>query len=239
MPRIPSANPDFDKIETPSRDPKYRHGLSERRSFIPMAFQVTSPVTGLCLLPHALVMHVNPASLSISHNKKVERIQTRGGWVEQHWGDDLDEISADGSTGAFMNVFTGLSAIMRKRTIAYDRYRDLYDLYRNNGSVYDPFGNIVLQGDIMLMFDKAKYLGYFRQFETEETEDSPFAFHTSWSFKVTQTLIELPLTPAGPILRPQFQTQNTLHSNAGSTLLDTKQSQNTQASVSVAVANKG
>lgn len=220
MPRIHSANPDFQRVDTPTRDPAYRHGLDERKQFIPVAFQVTSPFTGLSLLPHALVMHVNPSTFNESNTKKVERIQTRGGFVEQHWPDDLDEISADGSTGAFMNAFTGTASIMRQRTIAWDRFRDLYDLYRNNGSVYDPYGNVVLQGDVRLMYDRGTYLGYFRQFQFEETEDSPFAFHVSWSFKVTRTILKLPLIESNmeiamSMMRsPRFQGDNTLQTKA-------------------------
>lgn len=214
MPRIPSANPDFKQNtgKLPTTTPIYRHGLDERKSFIPMAFQVTSPFDRhACLMPTALVMHVNPANLSITETKKIERIQTRGGFVEQHWGDELTEISADGSTGAFMNIYTGLSSVLRQRTIAWDRYRDLHDLFRNNGSVYDPYGNIVLQGQVMVMFDRGTYIGTFRTFESEETEDTPFAFHISWSFKVEETILKLPfLLSAGSTMSPAFQSQNAL-----------------------------
>lgn len=216
MPRIPSANPDFDANPVlPTNDPVYRHGMDERQQFIPMAFQITSPFDSMrCLMPHALVLHVNPSTINESKNKRIERFQTRGGWVEQHWQDELDEISCDGSTGAFMNVLTGLASILRQRTIAWDRFRDLYDLYRNNGSVYDPYGNIVLQGDVMLMYDRGTYIGYFKQFDFEETDDSPFAFKMSWTFKVTQTLLKLPVTSAQPTPSPAFQSRNTLSPGA-------------------------
>jgi hypothetical protein len=150
-------------------------------------------------------MHVNPSSLNETHTKKTERFQTRGGWVEQHWGDELTEISASGSTGAFMNVYTGLSSILRQRTIAWDRYRDLYDIYHNNAAVHDPFGNVVLQGQIMLMYDRGTYMGRFRDFEVEETDESPFAFSLSWSFKVEQTILQVAYPLGSPAIRtPQF-----------------------------------
>ncbi len=166
-------------------------------------------------------MHVNPQTWSETHTKKVERFQTRGGFVEQHWGDELSEISADGSTGAFMNIYTGLTSVMRQRTIAWDRYRDLHDLYRNNGSLHDPFGNIVLQGDVMLMYDRATYIGFFEKFSVEETDDQPFAFKISWSFKVRQELMKIPNLVTDPNKRgklnsnaisraPQFQLRNAL-----------------------------
>jgi hypothetical protein len=209
MARINSANPDFSANTSPTTRPVYRHGLEERRSFIPMAFQVTSPLNPrMALLPHALVLHVNPQSLAESHTKKIERIQTRGGFVEQHWGDELSEMSADGVTGAFMNIYTGLSSVMRQKSIAWDRYRDLYDLYRNNGSVHDPFGNIVLQGRIMLMYDRGTYFGHFKTFEVEETDDSPFMFKINWTFKVQETVLQIPYSAGAVPNGPSFQSHN-------------------------------
>lgn len=192
MPTIPSANPNFQKVPTPGTETGYLHPLERKKGGIPLAFQITSPFDRRrVLLPHALVMHVNPASLNETHNKKIERFQTRGGWVEQHWGDELLEMSADGSTGAFVNLYTGLSSVLRQRTIAWDRYRDLYDLYHNNGALYDPFGNLVLSGHILLMYDRGTYLGRFRSFDVQETDQSPFAFTLSWSFKVEHTILQM------------------------------------------------
>lgn len=192
MPNIPSANPDFQRVNPPDGETGYLHPMERRKGAIPMAFQITSPFDRKkILLPHALVLHVNPANLQETHNKRIERFQTRGGWVEQHWGDQLVEISADGSTGAFMHIFTGLTSVLRQRTIAWDRYRDLHDLYHNNGAVHDPFGNVVLQGHIMLMYDRGTFLGSFRSFEVDETDESPFAFSLNWSFKIEYTTLKV------------------------------------------------
>ncbi len=193
MARINSASPDFELLEKPGTEYGYIHGSDVRRNLMPVAFQITSPFDRrLALLPHALVMHVNPANWNENHTKKIERIQTRGGWVEQHWFDDLAEVSADGSTGAFVNLYTGVSSVLRQRTIAWDRYRDLYDLFHNNGSVYDPSGNIVLQGNVLLLYDRGSYIGYFTSFDVEETDESPFAFQVSWAFKVEETIMRIP-----------------------------------------------
>lgn len=194
MPYVRSSNADALAVTIPSTETGYVHGADSRSGFIPMAFQVTSPFNYTqVLLPHALVLHVNPATYSENHAKKVERIQTRGGWVEQHWPDDHIEISADGSTGTFMNIYTGLSSVIRQQTIAWDRFRDLHDLYHNNGSIYDPTGAVVLQGMIRLIYDRGSYLGTFRTFEFEETVESPFAFRMSWTFKSEYTIYEYPL----------------------------------------------
>lgn len=217
MPHIRSANPDSNLLQVPSSDPDYAHGLERRKTVIPMAFQITSPFNShRVLLPHALVMHINPQNYTENHTKKVERIQTRGGFVEQHWGDELTQINADGTTGAFMNLYTGLSSVLRHKTIAWDRYRDLHDLYRNNGSVYDPYGNIVLQGHVMLMYDRGTYIGSFHSFEVEETDDQPFAFRVSWTFKVDEEIMKIPGLSINPAARgvanyvnaPDFQSRN-------------------------------
>lgn len=231
MPIIKSPNADLKRLEVPTEDPQYPHpvetergvvlngspqlngaaGIAATRTAIPMAFQVTSPFNRRrVLLPHALVLHVNPSSLQETHNQKVERFQTRGGYVEQHWGHDLIEIAAEQSTGAFMHIKTGLTSVLRQRTIAWDRYRDLHDLYLNNGSVRDPFGNIVLQGNIMLLYDRNIYLGTFRSFSVDETDDSPFAFKLNWAFKVEHSFQKMSGNPFfGPQPRtPSFQLQN-------------------------------
>lgn len=210
MPYLRSANVSQFPALTGPGAPKYHHGVDKRQGYIPLAFQVTSPFDKMrALLPHALIAHVNPMGFNETFTKKVERIQTKGGFVEQHWGDDLGEISVDMSTGAFINLYTGLTSVLRHRTIAWDRYRDLYDLYRNNGSVYDPFGNIVLQGNILLMYDRGTYDGSFRSFTVEETDESPFAFKVSWTFKVETVHYQIPQNAFGLLSRPaSFQSQN-------------------------------
>lgn len=194
MPRIRSATYDqFINRSSLREDSGYKHPAQVRGNAIPMAFQVTSPFSDdTLLLPHTLVMHVNPSSMDEKHSKKKEIIQTRGGFVEQHWGDNISEVSNSGSTGAFMNILTGLSSLLRQETIAWDRFRDLLELYRNNGSLYDPFGNIVLQGNIKLIYDRGIFIGTFRDFNVEESADTPFSFNIDFSFKVVKTLLLIP-----------------------------------------------
>jgi hypothetical protein len=216
MAYIPSANQsNFTPIE-PLGKPVYVHGADTRQHYVPLAFQVTTPFDiNKALLPHALVMHVNPSSFDETFNKKVERAPSRGGYVEWHWGDDLTEVSCEQSTGAFINFYTGLSSLLRQRTIAWDRYRDLYDLYRNNGSLYNPDGAIVLQGWILLMYDRGTYVGTFRSFSVEETEESPFAFKISWTFKVERIIHQIPQTAKlVPFRTAQFQSTNRSTSGA-------------------------
>lgn len=156
-------------------------GLENR---IPLLFQVLSIDLETPVLPEAMFLHVNPKSLSPTYTKNVERFQTRGGWQEQHFGEQLTTISADVSTGAFINVETGLAVTKRRDTIAYEKFSHLVDLFRNNGLVYDQKGAVQYRGMIRLVFEGGIYDGSFRDISISESEASPFQFTASFSFTV-------------------------------------------------------
>ncbi len=215
-----SAVADQPLVQVPGA-PQYEHpAITRKNTAIPVAFQITSPFNrNKVLLPHALTLHVNPSSFQESFVQKAERTQTLGGWVEQHWGSDLGEISADGTTGAFMNLYTGLSSVWRRHTIAWSKYQDLKNIFSNNGDVHDPSGRVVLKGHVMMIYDRGVYLGSFTQFSVEETEDSPFAFKLSWSFKVEYTVLSVEsnfLMRSFNASAPDFQSQNLQAVAAGS-----------------------
>lgn len=164
-------------------------GLGKR----PVVFDILGPDWTTSLLPDHLkmVLHVNPSSLAIQYNRQVERIQTRGGFVEQHWGDATSEITIEQATGGFMRLYSGLSNVTnpayggtRRETIAYDKYLDMLALFHHNGSVYDTRGNIVLQGIVKMTFDGGVYLGWFNSFTVTESAEKPYQFTLSTAFTV-------------------------------------------------------
>lgn len=164
-------------------------GLGKR----PVVLDILGPDWTTSILPDDLrmVLHVNPSTMSLQYNRQVDRIQTRGGYVEQHWGDSTSEISFEQATGGFMRLQTGLSNITnpayggtRRETISYDKYLDLLALFHNNGSVYDSRGNIVLQGILKITFDGGVYLGWFNTFTVTESSEKPYQFQISSAFTV-------------------------------------------------------
>lgn len=162
------------------------------RGKIPLLFQVLSVDYDTVLLPEAMYLHVNPSNLSLSYTKSIERFQTRGGWQEQHFGESLTNISASGSTGAFINVDTGLAVARRRDTIAYEKYLHLLDLFHNNGLVYDNFGNVQYRGRVRMMFEGGIYDGAFRNFSVKESSDStPFAFTFDFTFSVEREIMSI------------------------------------------------
>lgn len=167
------------------------------RGVRPVVFDILAPDQETSILPSDLkmVLHVNPKTMSFSYTKVIERINTKGGFVEQHWGEGIRSIDFDIATGGFMRLYSGLSNITggqgayetqgtRRETIAYDKYLDLLALFHNNGSVYDVMGKVVFQGIIKITFDGGIYLGWFNSFTVAEAVDSPYQFALTANFLV-------------------------------------------------------
>jgi hypothetical protein len=167
----------------------------------PVVFDILAPDLETSILPnnYKLVLHVNPTSLTPNYAKEITRINTRGGTVEQHWGDGSITLDFEAATGGFMRLYSGLSNITggpgaydaggtRRETLAYDRYLDLLALFHNNASVYDQSGKIVFQGVIHLMFDGGSYYGWFGNFTVDEDPNKPYQFAISANFIVSHEI---------------------------------------------------
>lgn len=165
----------------------------------PVVFDILAPDYETSILPEGMkmVMHVNPQSMTINYAKIIERTQTKGGYVEQHWGEGARTIDFNMSTGGFMRLYSGLSNITggpgafdaggtRRETIAYDKFLDMLALFHNNGSIYDTTGKIVFQGIIKITFDGGIYLGWFSSFNVNEDASKPFQFALTANFLVSE-----------------------------------------------------
>lgn len=164
----------------------------------PVIFDVLGPDRETSILPEGIkmVLHVNPSSMSIKYTRKVERIQTKGGFVEQHWGDDTTGLDFEMATGGFMRLYTGLSNVTspamtggtRRETLAYDSYLDMLALFHNNASIYDAAGQVALQGIIKVTFDSGVYFGWFDSFTPSESAEQPYQFALSASMVIDREI---------------------------------------------------
>jgi len=167
----------------------------------PVVFDILAPDYETSLLPEGLrmVLHVNPTTMDIAYTKVIERIQTKGGYVEQHWGEGVATINFNMATGGFVRLYSGLSNITggpgaidtlgtRRETIAYDKFLDMLALFHNNGSVYDLNGTIVFQGILKITFDGGIYLGWFSTFAITEAAEKPYQFVLTSTFTVGQEI---------------------------------------------------
>lgn len=135
-----------------------------------------------------LAMNINPESLSSSYKQLIKRKRTLGGFLEEHWGEELDSLSLSGRSATFFGEL-GLTNKARRDTDAYREFQKLTSIYRNNGTLYDEkTGTIVAQGSVIMIYDSVVYRGYFESFEINEIADKQFNLQYSLSFKVSQEL---------------------------------------------------
>jgi hypothetical protein len=186
---MPDRRPIFESAFNSADDGANKQGIR------PVIFDLVAPDLETSMLPDSLkmVLHVNPSTMKLAYQKIITRMQTKGGWVEQHWGDGVHDINFDLATGGFMRLYAGLSNITgggidvggtRRETIAYDKYLDMLALFHNNGSIYDSRGNIAFQGQIKCTFDEGTYFGWFQNFNVNEAADAPYQFTLSTAFTV-------------------------------------------------------
>lgn len=174
----------------------------------PVVFDILAPDHETSILPEGfrMVLHVNPRTMSINNQKTIERIQTKGGYVEQHWGEGARTIDFNMATGGFMRLYGGLSNITggtgsfdtggtRRQTIAYDKFLDLLALFHSNGGIYDTAGKLVFQGIVQVTFDGGIYLGYFSNFSVTEAAEKPFSFEVTTQFLVDREIQRFRTSP--------------------------------------------
>lgn len=170
----------------------------------PFLFQILSPGTNEAMYPVVLALHANPETVEERMTKSKTVAMTRGGYVEWTWPDELDAISSQSSTGAFIAPDIGLTAggdkpssdsvaFGRKGTIAWERQQDLLELFHNNGMVYNQLGEPILRGRVMVMYDRGLYQGHFNTFSVEEDDSHAYSFQLSWEFTIEHAIYKFPI----------------------------------------------
>ncbi len=163
----------------------------------PVLFTVTDPVFDEPMFEVMLALHIGPQSIDEKFTKTKQTTLTYGGFVDFIWPDELDIISSQMSTGMFIcpdigiasstNVKSTSGSSGRKESIAYERYQDFIELFRNNGVVYDSNGRPSLSGRVLMTYDRGMFYGRFTSINIQENADSPFVFNMSWEFKVEKS----------------------------------------------------
>jgi hypothetical protein len=88
-----------------------------------------------------LKLNPNPETFTINSAKKVSRATTMTGWVEEHWGDEIDTASLSGTTFSFFGIgpdipLVGLTYSWREYTAAYAYLKQLVKFFQLNGCLY-------------------------------------------------------------------------------------------------------
>jgi len=158
-------------------------------SAIPFSFAITGE--------DAVELQYRPQDIQFSHKKRIKRYLTRGGWVEEDWGDEMDRISGSGVSDAFIHGSAGVVRVCAAETPAYNEFLELLELYRNNGLKYDELG-MPIEGvgavyeqpleNVQISYRGSAHRGYFESFTFDEDALKPFQFSWSFVFVVVWTI---------------------------------------------------
>jgi len=167
--------------------------IKGRKNPLPMVFRVKGIERASRIPPLFLI--VDPGSMSLDYRKMTNTSLMRGGWLEEHWGEELDVLSAEGGTGGWFGPDDSIQiGPARRDTASYRNFKSLLALYKFNAGIRARVisrGRILQFGKIELFFDNGVYEGYFENFNYNEAADRPLTLEYSFSFKVTRTVLML------------------------------------------------
>lgn len=135
--------------------------------------QITNPIVQL---------YLNPESITVSKNVLLDKKQTRGGFVVQFWGHDLQTIEVKAATAYFQLSKAPLAAFELLKSQCYQaRFNDTQTF---NGT---PI--------ITMLYESQVLNGYFNNFTYTLSATSPYYFTYSFTFTVTQNLTSVLSSP--------------------------------------------
>ena len=228
----PTTAPDLksflQSIPTPTKSiPFFIERYNSDDKLVPFKMSDITPDTNKknVQIVQAIKLQINPGSISMNLSKIINRTRSMTGWVEYHWGEELDTITLQGSTAALIydpaqvttTVSTtgvpissresaGLAVSNRQDSLTYKQFRNIVRVLSINGLVYnDPVQNTPSAGFITkryymgLSYDYALYKGYIESIDIQENEENPYRFIYTITFK--SEITEYTFTPrsiAGP-----------------------------------------
>lgn len=152
---------------------------------------LVDPSNNQAVVIPTIVMHVNPNNMNFAYRKLINRYRTRGGWVEEHWGDELDIITCQAATGSFFTFAGGLTVSDRNNALSMVNFQEILGLYKGNANVFDNSGNVIAQGDVVINYDHYQLFGQFSNFSWDEDATKPYQFTFNFTYEVKKTVIGL------------------------------------------------
>lgn len=157
-------------------------------------------------------MYINPQNFQIGESKQITQVRTKGGYVVQYWGDNLTQLTINGTTGSA--GWKGIN-VLRDIYRAENRAFDLVAATQTNeliSTLSDPFfdesnpgallSNVAeelrrrqfilrpslasLALSIILYYQGIQYKGFFTAFNVTESVDNLGMFDYSITFMATE-----------------------------------------------------
>jgi len=120
-------------------------------------------------------LYLNPDTIDVSKAVLLDKKQTRGGFVIQFWGHDLETIKVKAATAYFQLSKSPLAAFeLLKRQCYQSRFNDA-----------QPFQGTPI---ISMLFESQVLNGYFNDFSYTLSAQSPYYFTYNFTFTVTKNV---------------------------------------------------
>lgn len=128
-------------------------------------------------------MYINPQNIQFSSRKEINRIRTKGGYVAQYWGEDLDTISIQGTTGD-----SGIEGINTLRDVYRSEQLALQKIIRTEDKRRQSL--MQLAATVVMRYQEVSYRGYFTDMSYTESTSKLGLFDYNMTFTVLQTFGE-------------------------------------------------
>ena len=127
-------------------------------------------------------LYINPQSITVSKNILLNKTVTKGGFVVQFWGPDLETIAVKAETGYF-----GLSQVPLQ---AFDMFKDYCFQGRYNSR--KPFKSLPI---ITMLYEGQALRGYFNSLTYTVVQQRPYIITYDFVFTVVEQ-ISIPIVAA-------------------------------------------
>jgi hypothetical protein len=169
---------------------------------------------------------VNPQTMSNNMAKLISRSQTMTTFVEDHWGEELDTITFQGFTAAFVygaadihglknspgsvtqqylkeqsqsiqDISGSMTVSKRRESMSYHQFKRVVDIFRVNGCFFDSFGLVTKRYYVMLAYGRSAYKGFFESIDVTEEASNPFRFQYTVTYKSEETVYSYGIPKTG------------------------------------------
>ena len=125
-------------------------------------------------------MYINPQNINFVSRKEINRVRTKGGYIAQYWGEDLDVLSITGTTGdSGIEGINALRDVYRSEQLALERIvREGADRRRQS--------LMQLAASVVLKYQEISYRGFFTDMSYTESVSKLGLFDYTLNFAVTQ-----------------------------------------------------
>jgi hypothetical protein len=150
-------------------------------------------------LPHLsqkqyIEMYINPQNINFASRKEINRIRTKGGYIAQYWGEDLDTITITGTTGdSGIEGINVMRDIYRSEQLALNRIvtqNGVGSSLTTAGGIEDKRRQSLMQlaASVIMWYQGQGYRGYFTDMSYTESVDKLGLFDYTLTFMVVEML---------------------------------------------------